>query len=381
MLGPLEWIVKNATGLLALGAILLVGFGIVVRGIDPLAIPDKLVSDYQQQQARDALIDDHVKLGEELLDVEQLKAARGEFEAALTLDHTNAAASLGVFKARLYEPVAGGDYDPELTELRLQHLAKAHPDDAQVHAYLGDELMGVRKDDPALEQYRRAVELDPRMAHGYAGEGFVFDREGQPEQALAFYRRAVALSPDSPRYGNNLAYQLYRLGRYAEALAQYRQLLAIDGRLMLPHYTLAAVERLTGQLQNARRRGRELLDLLADAHARKLDVNAGVWYFDATDLRPGGSGVTTVSVTRFADKQLYARLSLGLTSAVLGDAQEMRAEVRRGRALAQDPSDVSALVTLVAHDVRVLTRAVPADAPHAAAFLAQVRGAFRFAGT
>lgn len=361
------WIVDNATGLLALGALVLVAFGIVVRGIDPLAIPDKLVSDYQQEQDRKALIGDHVKLGEELLDVEQLRAARAEFQAALALDPTDVEANLGLFKARLYEPVAGGDFDPEVAERRLAFLARTRPHDAQVRAYLGDAFARFAYYPQALAQYVEAIRLDPGMAHAYSGEGIVDQLSGHPYRALDAFVSAVRSSPQGSRYRNNLAYQLFLLRRYDEAIAQYSLVTQLDPDYMLPYYTLAAADRLIGRLNDAAERGRQLVELVTSRQARAIERNGAAWLFYAKD--PRYRGVSAVPLATFAAKELYARLSLAFTEALQGDRRGMDEQIRRTAGLVPDPVEASQLMELVRSDVRLLVAAAPRYRARAAAFV------------
>lgn len=87
-------ILANAAGLLALGGLVVVVLGIFVAGISPLTVLRKAADDYEDYEARRALVNDHVALGNKLLDVEQPPAARVQFEAALALDETDPEATL-----------------------------------------------------------------------------------------------------------------------------------------------------------------------------------------------------------------------------------------------------------------------------------------------
>jgi tetratricopeptide (TPR) repeat protein len=355
VMGSIGWFVDHATALLALGGLLLVLLAIVVVGINPVTVLHKAADGYDEYEARQELVEDHVELGDKLLDVEQAAAARAEFEAALELDDTNTAASLGLFKTRLFEPLDGDRFDPEVAERRLAHLVQTHPEDAHAHAYLADTLLRLGAYDDALREYREAVAIDPELAHGYSGQALVFDLRGRPSRALDHYARALEVSPHSPRYRNNYAYQLYRVGRYDDAIAQYEAVLALDPTFMLSYYVLGAAHRLAGRPGRARDVHRTLLALLADKRVRGLARNAGAWFFHVipaeAKARRGVGPRAVMNLVDLRQKRAYAHLSMALTNALLADEAGMRSELAAARRVPLDATEIAAPLTIVRFDV------------------------------
>jgi tetratricopeptide (TPR) repeat protein len=62
-------------------------------------------------------------------------------------------------------------------------------------AYYGRGLAyyGMGRTDKALEDYDKAIALDPFYSKAYATRGFVFEKIGQEEKAMADYDKAIAL--------------------------------------------------------------------------------------------------------------------------------------------------------------------------------------------
>jgi tetratricopeptide (TPR) repeat protein len=353
-------ILANAGALLALGGLVVVALGIFVAGISPLTVLRKAADDYEDYEARRALVNDHVALGNKLLDVEQPRAARVEFEAALALDETDPEATLGLVKTRVFEPIDGDDLDPEVTHKRLTHLVLTRPEDPNARAYRGDSWLRFGLYGMALREYERSVRLDAKLAHGYSGQALIYDVLGEPAKALERYERALKISAHSTRYRSHYADQLVRLGRYREAIPHYEKLLAVDPGNLMPYYGLANVNRLVGDWARAREVLAGLVRLIADRRLRDLPRNRGVWYFHTvpahTRPHPDPGKLPLAQLVTSGQKELYARLDLALTQAAAGEMAKAHGQFQQARALDLDPTKVVAPLTIVCYDANQLLR-------------------------
>ena len=99
-------------------------------------------------------------------------------------------------------------YEPVLTKDKDLPLVAGN-----VHAHNGDRVT-------AVKDYSRALELDPKMATGYADRGFVLNDLRHPDQAARDFQTALQLDP---RYGEahlGLGYADLQLHRPRPALKQ-----------------------------------------------------------------------------------------------------------------------------------------------------------------
>lgn len=381
-MGVVRWVLAHAGALLALGGLLVVALGIVVAGISPLTVLYKAADEYDDYEARQALVDDHVELGNKLLDVEQPRAARVEFLAALALDESDPEATLGLVKTRVFEPIEGDELDPEVSHKRLTHLVLTRPDDANARAYRGDSWLRFGLYRMALGEYTRSVRLDAKLAHGYSGQGLVYDVIGEPEKALERYRRALKISGHSTRYRSAYASQLARLGRYQEAIDEYENLLAVDPGSLLPYYGLANARRLLGRTSGAREVQVALVRLIADRRLANLPRNTGVWYFHTipkhTGPPPDDGPQPLAQLVTHGQKELYARLGLALTEAAAGEYAKALGHIQQAATeLDLDPTKVVAPLTIVCFDVHQLVRPPhPLTTAEAEAFVAALEGEF-----
>jgi TolB-like protein/DNA-binding SARP family transcriptional activator len=75
---------------------------------------------------------------------------------------------------------------------------------------------------------RRAVELDPKLADGYALLGLTLELRGELAHAEDLYRQAMVLDPTNPDVLHFYSRLLAEIGRLKESLAMRQQLRALD---------------------------------------------------------------------------------------------------------------------------------------------------------
>jgi tetratricopeptide (TPR) repeat protein len=97
--------------------------------------------------------------------------------------------------------------------------------------------------DRAIEQFRKAIELDPKLADAHFHLGTAFGEAKRWDEAVQSYRVALALPtltvPDFTH--QNLGLALYHLKRYGEAEQSLRFALSLDPELQAAYYNLGLV--------------------------------------------------------------------------------------------------------------------------------------------
>lgn len=101
-----------------------------------------------------------------------------------------------------------------------EYIAKK-PEDATAHLDLGYAYTALDQRDNAILEYRKAIELDPKMADAYRNLGLALLRS-QPAEAVEPLRKYVELRPGEgqPRFLLGLA--LEGSGQYAAAIEQFQ---------------------------------------------------------------------------------------------------------------------------------------------------------------
>ena len=121
------------------------------------------------------------------------------YEAALAHDPRYVSAYFNLGRALLHINDAGR------AESCLRRAAALAPNDAQVHSTLARALVEQGKNEEALEEVGRSVELDSAAADLRNDAGVVHGALGNFETAREFYRSALALDPGMAKAALNLA--------------------------------------------------------------------------------------------------------------------------------------------------------------------------------
>ena len=90
------------------------------------------------------------------------------------------------------------------------------------------------KTDKAMENFNRAIQLDPQRAGGYLGRGNTYNILGQYEEAVADYNKAISINPDQAEAYANRAIAYSHLKAYEKAIADYEKCLELNPKIDNP---------------------------------------------------------------------------------------------------------------------------------------------------
>lgn len=103
----------------------------------------------------------------------------------------------------------------------------------------GWALILARRYDEAIAQHRRTLALDDRWSMSHAGTGIALEHQGKHAEAERSLRRAVELRPERPEHRAKLAYVLARAGKGDEARRLVRELESEPPELIAVHAAYA----------------------------------------------------------------------------------------------------------------------------------------------
>src|SRR6185369_2398188 len=137
-------------------------------------------------------------------------------------------------------------------------------DDPLVRLNLGSALEERGDISGAVEQYRRALELDPSRHEIYNNLGKLLAAQGRFEDALPYCRDAVRLAPKSPVAHFGLGVVLNRLGQPDAALAEFLEAVSLEPDYVPPHFRAGQILLGGGRYDTALAHFREALRLQPD---------------------------------------------------------------------------------------------------------------------
>ena len=90
----------------------------------------------------------------------------------------------------------------------------------------------------AMNEYRTALQINPRRAHTHNNIADLLDAAGQPEAARVEYEAAIALDPNALEAHLNFGILLVELNRFDEAAEQFKLAAALEPTDARPHYQM-----------------------------------------------------------------------------------------------------------------------------------------------
>src|SRR5262249_38163299 len=147
--------------------------------------------------------------------------------------------------------------EPEVNEpaARAAHAVELDDRDPWAHLALGYVAFTRRRTGEAIDEFQRALDLNPNFAaaHGYLS--FALALDGQSDQAIQHGEQAIRMSPHDPQnalFNVALAASHYLAGRYNEAIVCGRKAMQQRFGLTNGHRVYIASLAQAGQLEEAR---------------------------------------------------------------------------------------------------------------------------------
>jgi tetratricopeptide (TPR) repeat protein len=103
----------------------------------------------------------------------------------------------------------------------------------------------------AIEDYSKAIRLDPQFTEAYINRGILYAKLGNFEQATADYRQAIKLKPDSAFAYNNLANASAMEGKLDEAINYFDQAIKLDPKFSEAYSNRGLAYSKKGQIKQA----------------------------------------------------------------------------------------------------------------------------------
>jgi tetratricopeptide (TPR) repeat protein len=135
----------------------------------------------------------------------------------------------------------------------------------------GYELSANNEVDKAIENYKKAIEIDPQKATGYIVMGSALLNQGNVDKAIENYKKAIEIAPDKVgaiayiTLGNALLNQ----GKVDEAVENYKKAIEIDPQKATGYIAMGSALLNKGNVDEAIENYKKAIEIAPD----KVDVN------------------------------------------------------------------------------------------------------------
>jgi protein O-GlcNAc transferase len=145
---------------------------------------------------------------------------------------------------------------------------------AKEHFLAGNALRGQGRLHEAIQEFRKATELDRWFFEGFANLGIALKEAGESGEAIAAFRRAIEIQPTSGAVWNDLGSVLIILGRPNEASGAFLTAIQFDPKFAPAYFNLAIATCERGDIV----RGVGLLRKAVELNPGDSRVHSGLLY-------------------------------------------------------------------------------------------------------
>jgi tetratricopeptide (TPR) repeat protein len=129
-----------------------------------------------------------------------------------------------------------GHYEELIRQASM--LSEQFPSSAMLFISLGVANAGLNRFDTAIENYQRAIELDPHSAETHRNLGNAWTKKGELNKAITSYRQAIEIKPDYAQAYDSLGNALREIGEFNAAIGCHQRAIKISPDLAELHNNL-----------------------------------------------------------------------------------------------------------------------------------------------
>ncbi len=129
-----------------------------------------------------------------------------------------------------------GEYDKAIEE--YEKALALNPTHVEAHNNLGNAYLSKGKYDKAIEEYEKALAGNPSLVEAHNNMGNAYARKGEFDKAIEAFEKALVSNPTHVEAHNNLGNAYMIKGKYDKAIEEYEKALALNPTHVEAHNNL-----------------------------------------------------------------------------------------------------------------------------------------------
>ena len=163
----------------------------------------------------------------------------------------------------------------------LEKLVKAYPKDERARYNLGSFYQGQREYPTAIEEFKKAIKLNPDYAPVYNDLGYSYLYLGKYSEAEKALKKYTELIPDEPNPYDSLGELLMKEGKFNESIEAYQKALSFDPNFFSSYVGIGWNFLFKGEPDEGRKQFQKLYDIApTDAQRRRALFSMMVSFID-----------------------------------------------------------------------------------------------------
>jgi len=152
----------------------------------------------------------------------------------------------------------------------MKQLVDLYPNDERAHNQLATYYFAIQDYDSAIEEYEKAIKINPEFSTPYNQLGYSLRYIGKYEAADKVFRKYIDLIPDDPNPYDSYAELLLKMGKFKKSIEYYRKALKINPDFTASYLGIATNYNLMGDHQKAREEILKLFEVARDDGQRRI---------------------------------------------------------------------------------------------------------------
>ncbi|MGB9596924.1 MAG: tetratricopeptide repeat protein, partial [Candidatus Poribacteria bacterium] len=151
-----------------------------------------------------------------------------------------------------------------MSEQELLDRVKANNKDVDALIKLGTVYQNQGQIDKAIEQFKKAIEIDPDSMLAHSNLAYIYEGQGKLDEAIAEFKELLRIKPDFPQIHVGLGLLYDAQGKVDDAIVEMNKAIQLDPKTTVAYINLGVLYRKKGMLDEAIGQFKKLLEMQPD---------------------------------------------------------------------------------------------------------------------